>query len=104
MNNKEIGFLVVICDRKERNELLDALYKKNVAVLHRYYGKGFTDHEENILSKSFGLVNEKKKVILIGLINNSVADEIISMLNEVYNFKESGTGIAFTIPVNRLAF
>ena len=105
MKNEEIDklvFLTIIAGRKEKDALLSAISESGVQITNTIYGKGTVNatYLQNIL----GLVPEENKVVLTCLLTNSQSDTVLHILTEQFHFDKPNTGIAFTVPVNRLSF
>ena len=52
----------------------------------------------------FGLVPEENKVVITCLLPSEKSDALLDMLVEKFNFDKPNTGIAFTIPVEKLSY
>ncbi|MDR0696562.1 MAG: hypothetical protein LBF68_03335 [Christensenellaceae bacterium] len=100
--DSKIEFLVVIGVREEKTELLQSLTDCGAVVCHVVYGKGAVHSNE--LLKALSLVPERNKVIIISLIKADKIDGCIKMLDETHKFKETNTGIAFSIPVESVVY
>ena len=97
-----VSFLVVIAGRKQKKELLKAISENGGRALHIEYGQGSV--KASYIQDAFGFVPEEKKVVISCLLSNRRADDMLKMLAEQFDFNKPNTGIAFTIPVNKLAF
>ena len=106
INNEETladtVFLVVIIARSKKDAALSALCCSGVHFTNTVYCKG--TFKSDILQSALGLVPEKNKVMITTATTSNKASAILEMLNKKFNFENLDTGIAFTIPVNKIAF
>ncbi|MDR1906152.1 MAG: hypothetical protein LBQ27_04455 [Clostridiales bacterium] len=102
MSNGDISFLVVIGERKLKENFIVSLTETGATVFNVMYGKGFV--KSNDFLAAFGFVNEKNKVIVTCLIKKSDCDKTFDMLNKKFKFDCPNTGIAFTIAVDALKY
>ncbi|MDR3186269.1 MAG: hypothetical protein LBU04_05630 [Christensenellaceae bacterium] len=102
MEQLDIDFLFVIGNRKQKSQFIAALSEYDAHICHVIYGKGSV--RSNEILKSFGLVHEQNKVIIISIIKNSNTDALIDMFNNKFSFCQPNTGIAFTIPVEKMKY
>jgi hypothetical protein len=103
MNNclKGLVFLTLISDRKHKKALLDALTETGGRLVNIMYGRGTGN--PNYIKDTLGLAREDSKVIIICLIPGEKSDAALEMLNRRFSFDRPDTGIAFTIPVEKLS-
>ena len=103
MNNHLDGlvFLMVIAGRKQKRLLLDALTEAGGRLVNIVYGRGTID--ANYLKYILGLTQEESKVVIICLLPGVKADAVLEMLIKKFRFDKPNTGIAFTIPVEKLS-
>ena len=101
-NNDRIIFLVIITGRKQKNLILNDILENGVRLVNTSYGKGTVC--ANYLLNTFGLVPEKNKSIISCVSTYSKINAVMNMLNEKYNFDKPNTGIAFTVPVEKVSF
>ena len=99
---KEIRFLTVIAGRKQKEPLVTALTQHGGHMVDVIYGKGSV--KASHLMDALGLVPEEKKVMLTCLLTRKRAEETMQMLRDKFHFDLPNTGIAFTVPVNKLSF
>lgn len=97
-----IRFMTVIAGRKHKEALLDALFAHGGRLLNLVYGKGSVT--SSYIKEMLGLVLEENKVIITCLIPGDKADDVFNMLAVKFHFDKPNTGIAFTIPVEKLSF
>lgn len=96
-----IEFLMVIAGRKQKSALLDTLSGAGAKLVHIMYGRGSV--QASHLKQALGLVPEEQKVLIICLVPRIKLDGIFSMLNAQFHFEKPNTGIAFTMPVEKLS-
>ena len=104
MEEKIIGlqYFVIIGNTKLR-EKFSALLKENGAhSINTIYGRGSVG--KSILAQAFGLDSDQKKVIISSLLPTENAEKVINVLYEEYNFNKANTGIAFSVPIQKLLF
>ena len=96
-----IEFLTVIAGRKWKTPLLDALTEAGALLMHTAYGRS------SVYSGSFlellGLVPEEHKAVITCLIPRDKVDKALDMLESRFSFNKPNTGIAFTIPIEKLS-
>ncbi len=97
-----IEFLTLIAGRKQKEALLDALSEAGGRLINIVYGKGSV--KSSYLKDMFGLVPEENKVVITCLLPSEKSDALLDMLVEKFNFDKPNTGIAFTIPVEKLSY
>lgn len=100
MENIEIVFLIVIGNRKQKDNLIKELINIDAKFLNIIYGKGSI--KNNGIMEALGLVVEQNKVIITSLMKKEKANCVFEMLHTKFNFDEPNTGIAFTIPVSKI--
>jgi len=98
----EIVFVTVIAERKLKDALLVALLEADMKLINTSYGHGTV--KSGMLQNTLGFVHEKNRVVISCLSNIREADCMLAMLREKFRFDEPNTGIAFTVPVEKLAF
>lgn len=97
-----IEFLTLITGRKQRAALVHALSEAGGRLIKIVYGKGSA--QSNYLLDMFGLVPEENKVVITCLLPRDKAEAVLQMLIDQFHFDQPNTGIAFTIPVEKLSF
>ena len=98
----DIEFLMVIAGRKQREALTEEISRSGGRLLNVVYGKGSV--KSSYLIDAFGLVPEEQKVVITCLLQKKKSDEMIRMLTDKFHFDKPNTGIAFTVPVDKLSF
>jgi len=96
-----IEFFVVIAGRKQKFALLEALSASGARLMHVAYGRG-SIHASH-LKEMLGLVPEEQKVLITCLLPRDNMDGALDMLVKQFHFDKPNTGIAFSIPIERLA-
>lgn len=94
--------LTLIAGRKQKDALLSALAASGAKLINTMYGKGTV--KATYLENLFGLVPEENKVVISCVLLHEHSPAILRMLEEKFHFNKPNTGIAFTIPVDRLSF
>lgn len=97
----DISYLVVITNKKQKDALVNELAKVDAKFFNIMYGKGLVKANEFL--KAFGLVSDQQKVIITSLIKSDKVDSAFAMLEEKFNISEPNSGIAFTIPINKMS-
>lgn len=98
----KIVFLVIIIGREKKEDVINALSVLGVRFMNTMYCKG--TFKSVALQSALGLVPEKNKVMITTASTYSKASAILDMLNKKFNFDKPDTGIAFTMPINRVVF
>ena len=102
INSKQITQMMLIAGRKRYDELLGAMSDMGARVINTIYGKGSV--KASYMMDAFGLVPEENKVVITCLIPSDKLDAMFDMLDERFEFNKPNTGIAFTIPVEKLSY
>lgn len=97
-----IVFLMLVAGRKQKDALLDALTEAGGRLIKMVYGRGFG--KSGYLQDVLGLVPEEDKVVITCLLPEEKSDAVLEMLVKKFHFDKPNTGIAFTIPVEKLSF
>ena len=104
MEEKIMGlqYFVIIGNTKQR-EKFSALLKENGAhSINTIYGRGSV--EKNILAQAFGLEADNKKAIISCFLPTEGAEKVIDILYKEFNFNKANTGIAFSVPIQKISF
>ena len=96
-----IEFLTVIAGRKMKGALLDALTEAGAMLLHTAYGKSSV--QSSHLKEMLGLVPEEHKVLITCLMPRDKVGKALDILTDRFCFNKPNTGIAFTIPIEKLS-
>ena len=98
----QIVFLMLIIARKQKDDVLCALSELGAKVINTSYGKGTV--KAGYLENVFGLIPEENKAVITSLLSRETSNAVFKILVEKFDFEKPNTGIAFTIPVDRLSF
>ena len=99
----KIAYLMVISGRNQKEDLLKFLTEMGANVVNVSYGEG-SIKSTSPLTEVFGFVPELDKVIITCLLSHDKANDVISMLEKVFDFDKANTGIAYTVGVDCLSF
>ena len=102
MKSEDITFLVVIAGRKKKDVLLSALLESGARLMNTIYGKGTV--KASYLENLLGLIPEENKTVILCATTTKKVDAILEMLVERFHFDKPNTGVAFTVPIDRLSF
>ncbi len=97
-----LEFLTVIAGRKMKDQLSAALSGAGGRLMTVVYGKGSVSSD--YLRDMLGLVPEEQKIVITCLLPGSKAADIMGMLTGKFHFDRPNTGIAFTIPIEKISF
>jgi len=100
MQNDKVVFIMLIAERKLKDDLLSALNKIGIRITNTIYGKGTA--KGNSFMNMLGLVHEENKVVITCITTSIKCDTTLKILLEEFSFDEPNTGIAFTIPVDKI--
>ena len=100
--NSTLQYFVLIAEQKKKDKFLSLLAEYDAKVIETVYGHG--SMSPSVIATAFGFEVEQHKAIISCLIKTEKAKELIDLLYNEYNFSKPNTGIAFTIPVEGLAF
>ncbi len=97
-----LQYLVIIAGQKKKDKFLSLLGDYGARQIDTVYGYG--SMSPNAIAAAFGLEAEQGKVLISCLVKTDHARELIDRLYRDYHFDKPNTGIAFTVPVEGLAF
>lgn len=97
-----LEFLTLIAGRRQKEALLRALSAAGGRLINVVYAKGSV--KSDYLRDMLGLVPEENKVLITCLIPCSKTDAVMEMLVSKFSFDQPNTGVAFTIPVEKISF
>ena len=97
-----LQYFVIIGNTKLREKFSALLIKNGAHSINTIYGRGSVG--KSILAQAFGLDSDQKKAIISCLLPTENAKAVISVLYEEYNFNKANTGIAFSVPIQKLLF
>ncbi len=96
-----IEYLTLIAGRKRTTALVNALSEAGGRLIRIVYGKGSV--KSSYLRDMLGLVPEENKVVITCLMPREKALAALEMLVAKFDFNKPNTGIAFTIPVEKIS-
>ena len=94
--------MVLIAGRKLQDKLLTMITENGGHIINVFYGKWYV--KSGFLTDIFGLADDKPKVVITCLITDAEAEIVINTLATDFHFGEPHTGIAYTMPVERLSY
>lgn len=97
-----ISFLILITGRKHKDKLLAQLSNHGAHIVNTLYGKGTGGM--GYAMNMFGFVTEEAKVVITCLIAGNRLPGMMDILTDKFKFKDPNTGIAFTVPVDKLSY
>lgn len=97
-----LQYLVIIAGQKKKDKFLSLLGNYGAKQIDTVYGYG--SMSPSAIAAAFGLEAEQGKVLISCLVKTEKARELIDVLYRDYHFDKPNTGIAFTVPVEGLAF
>ena len=100
--SNSLQYFVIIASHKKKNKFLSLLGDFDAKQIDIVYGYGSMN--PNSVAAAFGFEVEQHKVLISCLIKTDKAQELTQVLCKEYNFDKPNTGIAFSIPVEGLAF
>lgn len=98
---KGIVQLTVIAGKQQKDPLIEAIAQAGGLLMDIAYGRGTV--RPNRLMDLFGLISEEKKVFITCLLSAEKADGVFKILLERFNFDKPNTGIAFSVPVEKIS-
>ena len=100
--SKDLVFFILIAGRKNRGDLSNAISEAGGRIINLAYAKGSI--KSSYLLDMLGLIHEEDKVVISSVIPSSKTDEMMTVLIEKFEFDKPNTGIAFTIPIDKMSF
>lgn len=98
----QVVFITIIAGRKGKDDLLTALHAAGLKMINTMYGKGTV--EAGYIKNVLGLIPENNKIIITGLTPTENTGNIFGLLKRQFQFDNPNTGIAFTVPLEKLSF
>ncbi|MDR0886396.1 MAG: hypothetical protein LBN22_08600 [Clostridiales Family XIII bacterium] len=92
---ERVKLLITIVERGKGDEVIEELRDIDVSYNMACMGSGTTQEG---LVEILGFADEEVDVIL-SVVRDSMIDEVISMIEYVFDLDEPGTGLAFAVPV-----
>ena len=102
VQTNSLQYFVIIAEQKKKERFLSLLTEHGAHAIETVYGHGSVS--PSVIAAAFGLEAEQGKVLISCLVRSEKAKELMDVLYDVYNFYKPNTGIAFSIPVEGLAF
>lgn len=99
--SSNIVFMTIIAMKKLRDTLPEAIRTSGGLLINTVYGRGTI--KPGYLMDMLGLMSEEKKVVIQCIVSAEKVDTIFDMLKNKFYFDKPNTGIAFTVPVNKLS-
>ena len=100
--SEKIIFMTLIAGREKKEALLTALAEAGIHLANTAYGRGF--FEAGYLEYTFGLNKENRKTVITCISTSIKVDAFLDRLTNEFNFNDPDTGIAFTIPIEKVAY
>ena len=101
-DSEKIVFLTLIAERGKRESLLTVLSESGIHIANTAYGRGF--FEAGYLEYTFGLNPENRKTVITCVTTKKKSDALLERLTNEFNFNDPHTGIAFTVPIEKIAY
>lgn len=98
----KIQYFVIIAKKKKKNKFLSLLSDYGAHAIEIVYAHGSVTPSS--FAAVFGFEAVQGKVVISCLLKTEKAKELIEVLNDEYKFDKPNTGIAYSIPVEGLAF
>jgi len=96
-----IEYLAIIAARSYKDDLLKLLFEMKCHLVNVIYAKGSV--KSGYFKDMLGLVPEEKKVMSTCIATGDVAGKVLEQLISKFHFDKPNTGIAYTIPVDKLS-
>lgn len=96
-----VDFLTLIMGRKHKEEILKLLLKSGCHLIDVVYAKGSV--QTGYFKDMLGLVPEEKKVMITCIVSGDLSGDLLDQLITKFNFDKPNTGIAFTVPIDKLS-
>ena len=97
-----VQYFVIIADQKKKDKYIRLLNEQGAKGIETVYAHGSVS--PSALRAAFGLDAQQNKAMITCLVKKETAVKLIDTLYTVYHFDKPNTGIAFSIPVEGLAF
>ncbi len=102
MREAKVQYYTLICDKKKKRKFHELLSSFGTAGVETVYGKGSAN--AGAFAQALGFETEEHKVVLSALMTTQKARELTTLLIKEHGFGNANTGIAFSVPVEGLAF
>ena len=97
-----LQYFVIIAEQNKKKKFLTLLDEFEARGIEIVYAHG--SMSPSAVVAAFGFESEQKKVMLSCLLKRERARQLLDTLYKDYKFDMPNTGIAFSIPVEGLAF
>lgn len=97
-----LQYFVIIAEQNKKKKFLALLDEYEARAIEIVYAHG--SMSPSAVAAAFGFETEQKKVMLSCLLKDGKAKQLIDVLYTDYKFDKPNTGIAFSIPVEGMAF
>lgn len=97
-----LQYFVIIAEQKKKKKFLALLDEYDARGIEVVYAHG--SMSPSAVAAAFGFESEQKKVMISCLLKNEKAKQLIDVLYTDYKFDKPNTGIAFSTPVEGIAF
>jgi hypothetical protein len=96
-----IDYLTVIAARKYKEDILKLLLDSGCHLIDVVYAKGGAT--SNYFKDMLGLLADEKKIMITCLLASNLTAQLMEQFITKLNFDKPNTGIAFTVPVDKLS-
>lgn len=96
-----VEYLTIIAGRNHKDEILKLLLELKCHLINVVYAKGSV--KSGYFKDMMGLVPEEKKVMISCIVTSDISDKLLEQLVSKFHFNQPNTGIAYTIPVDKLS-
>jgi nitrogen regulatory protein PII len=96
-----VEYLTIITSRNYKDKILKLLLELKCHLIKVVYAKGSV--KSGYFKDMLGLVPEEKKVMISCIVTSDIAGKLLEQLVTKFHFNQPNTGIAFTIPVDKLS-
>ena len=93
---------MIIAEQNKKKKFLDLLDEYGAHGIEIVYAHG--SMSPSAVAAAFGFESEQKKVMLSCFLKNEKAKQLVDVLYTDYKFDKPNTGIAFSVPVQGIAF
>lgn len=97
-----LQYFVIIADQNKKKEFLALLDEYGARGIEVVYAHGSMN--PSAVAAAFGLETEQHKMMLTCLLHTNQAKNLMDVLYYDYRFDKPNTGIAFSVPVEGMAF
>ena len=101
-NKSSLQYFVIIAGQKKKDKFIQLLNAHGARGVSIVYGHG--SMSRSALAAAFGIGAESGRALISCLVKRDQAEKLVAALYKDYDFDKPNTGIAFSIPVEGLAF